>query len=207
MNKKNIKNEEIKPRERGVILATLENGKEITDVIYEKYLEDKNKSDIAEMIFYRLYGRYLKPFTFKDNLFKEKYKNGFSIMANCCLCIEALQSFKNGWGETPRDAKGNGIFDEFFNNNSRVGLKIFSGKSFYKNIRCGILHQGETTSGWRILRGGELLKEKTINSVKFLEKMIRALDIYRKELENSEWDSEVWDNCRTKMRKILKNCE
>lgn len=185
-----------------VILSTLRDGNNIAIKDYERFFKEKNKSAIAEIIFCRLYGRYLKSFTFESDIYKEDYKNGFAIMANCCLCIEAFQSFKNGWGETPKG--GDKIFDDFFDEYS--GLKEFSKKDFYKNIRCGILHQGETTGGWRIKREGLLLKNKTINAVRFLEQLHRILNVYVEELKNSEWDSKIWDNCRVKMRKIIENC-
>jgi len=187
-----------------VILATLENGKNITLKDYERFVKEKNKTAISEMILHRINGRYLRPFTYKDKIFTKEYKNGFSIMANCCLCIEALQSFKNGWGKTPKDENGQKIFDDFFNEYN--GLKEFSGEYFYTNIRCGILHQGETTGGWRIKRVGPILENKTINADRFLKQIRDVLKKYTEELKNSEWDSKTWDNCRVKMRKIIENC-
>ena len=195
-----IKNKKSKADD--VILSTLKNGKNITIKDYEQFVKEKNKSAIAEMIFCRLYGRYLKPFTFENDIYNKNYKNGFAIMANCCLCIEALQSFKNGWGETPKG--GNKIFDDFFNNTNT--LKEFSKKDFYKHIRCGILHQGETTGGWRIKRERSLLENKVINVTKFFDKLYKELNLYVEELRNSEWESKTWGNCRIKMQKIIKNC-
>lgn len=186
-----------------IILSTLENGKNITSKDYERFVKEKNKSAIAEIVFCRLFGRYLKLFTFKNDIYNKHYKNGFAIMANCCLCIEALQSFKNGWSKTKQN--GDGVFDDFFNNTTK--LKEFSKKHFYKHIRCGILHQGETTGGWRIKRKGLLLENKTINAVKFLDELRKELNLYAEELGNSEWKSEIWNNCRIKMRKIIKNCK
>ena len=83
------------------------------------------------------------------------------------------------------------------------------GSIIYKNIRCGILHQGETTGGWKITREGKKLydsKTNTLNAVLFAERMERSLSDYRKGLITSEWDSEIWDNFRTKMRKVIQNC-
>ena len=91
----------------------------------------------------------------------------------------------------------------YFKNNKN--LKKFSNRGFYKNIRCGILHQGETAGGWKILRRGKLLDDKTINSVRFLEEIKKAVKEYVGELKKSEWDSETWDKCRTKMSQIIKN--
>ncbi|MEH0153655.1 hypothetical protein V6R21_05875, partial [Limibacter armeniacum] len=77
------------------------------------------------------------------------------------------------------------------------------------HIRCGILHQGETTGGWMINRDPkkELLEAKTINATKFADELDKKLNSYKEELEKSDWDSEVWDNFRTKMRAVIKNCQ
>ncbi|TSC71024.1 MAG: hypothetical protein G01um101449_207 [Parcubacteria group bacterium Gr01-1014_49] len=190
-------------KEEIVLGTNPKTNEKITDKIYGQYVKEKNKTTISEMIFHRLNGRYLRPFTYKDKIFIKKYKNGFSIMANCCLCIEVFQSFKNGWDKIPKG--GDRVFDDFFNEYS--GLNEFSGKKFYKHIRCGILHQGETIGGWRIRRDGDLLNKKMINSVKFLEHLQYALEEYRKELESSGWNSTIWINCRKKIGFILKNCE
>ncbi len=198
-----IKTKKYKSNTDDIILATLENGKDVTIKNYEQFVNEKNKSAIAKMIFCRLYGRYLKPFTFENNIFKKEYKSGFAIMANCCLCIEALQSFKNGWDKTPKG--GDKIFNDFFN--KTITLKEFSKKDFYKHIRCGILHQGETTGGWRIKRGGSLLENKTINATKFLYELHKELNLYVGELKNSEWESKILDKCRIKMQKIIENCQ
>jgi len=195
---------------REVILATYfisRRRNDVTDKNYKQYEKYKNKHAIAKMIFNRLYGRYLKTFAFSDKKFKNEYKNGFSIMANCCLCIETIQSFKNGWKETPR-GNGNAAFECFFKDSDNFGLKLFVGINFYKNIRCGILHQGETTGGWRVRRDGELLdiENNTINSILFLNEIKRALRSYTDKLESSEWDSKIWNNCRKKIKNIINNC-
>lgn len=196
-----------KKNESAITLATFYvSGKrsDVTDKDYEQYRRDKNRHAIAKIIFERLYGRYIKPFTFENPKYRDEYKNGFSIMANCCLCIETIQSFKNGW-ETTKE-KGGDVFENFFKES--LGLRLFVGKNFYKNIRCGVLHQGETTGGWRIRRSGDLLNlgNNTINSVMFLEEVEKVLKSYVEKLESAEWDSEIWDNCRVKMRSIIKNC-
>src|SRR3989344_3645285 len=81
----------------------------ITDKHYLEYLEleeEKKKEQITALIFYRLKGRYVRPFQFTEEKYKKEFKNGFSILANCCLLIETLQSFRNGWDETPKGKGG-----------------------------------------------------------------------------------------------------
>lgn len=175
---------------------------------YLGLLEAKNKKQISEFIYHRLYSRYLKPFSFKDSVFVEQFKNGFSIMANCCLLIETLQSFKNGWG----DSNGNSqkAFNQFLASENRFSAFATKESDFYKHVRCGILHQGETTGGWKINREGVNLfdaKSLTVDSVKFANELEKCLKEYSESLKKDEWDSELWDNFRVKMRKIISNCE
>ena len=130
------------------------------------------------------------------------------MMANLCLLIETLQSFKNGWGDSNR--KSEKAFKQFFNNNIYFEELKQKGSVIYKNVRCGILHQGETTGGWKVTREGKKLYDddtNTIDAVKFAEGMVSSLNDYREDLIKSEWDSEIWDNFRTKMRKVIHNCQ
>lgn len=164
-------------------------------------MESKN---ITLRVNSEVYDRYIKPFEYKSEEYRSNYKNGFSIMASCSLMIETLECFYQGF-ETS-DRKADIIFKKFFERNKELSeFKDF----FYKKIRCGILHQGETYGGYLIKRKGVLFdkKTKTINATKFLNEMKKMLENYKKELKKSEWDSEVWDNFRTKMRHIIKNCD
>ena len=86
-------------------------------------------------------------------------------------------------------------------------LSIFENQKFYKNIRCGILHQGETYKGFKIRRSGKLYdsETQTINSSKFATQLEKFLKEYTEELSSQKWDSELWDNCRQKLRFIIQN--
>ena len=188
-----------------IILYYNPTGKNITVGKYNKLLEEKNKKEIANFIYNRLYSRYIKPFEFDDKAYKTEYKNGFSMMANACLLIETLQSFREGLGDSGRQSGQ--LFTNFFVHHNN--FKIFKDKSFYKDVRCGILHQGETTGGWKINRKKKtpLLDDTNINANKFIKELEKSLRAYRVCLKKEEWDSETWDNLRTKMRTIIKNAE
>ena len=177
--------------------------KNISIADYENWVKDRDSKSISELVSSRLIGRYLRPYIFKNVVFEKDYKNGFSVMANCCLCIEALQSFKLGLNETPKGT-GSKTFEDFFKNS--LYLKNFAGKKFYKTVRCGILHQGETTGGWKIVRKGELLNNKTINARKFLDLLISEVTHYSDELAKSDWESAIAKSCRKKFAFIIKNC-
>jgi hypothetical protein len=83
-------------REETIVLATDKDGKEITIGQVEEWLQDKqaNKKKLSQLIYDRLYGRYIKPFDFDNKKYPDRYKNGFTIMANCCLLIETYVSFR-----------------------------------------------------------------------------------------------------------------
>lgn len=184
-----------------------ENGKKKTVTIeqYNDFLDKQDRDSIADMVYHRLHSRYIKPFQFNNRQFKKEYKNGFSIMANCCLLIETFQSFKNGWGDS--NGKSGQAFRDFFETDKNFIELKSKGKVIFENIRCGILHQGETTNGWRIARNKKKLVDgKTIDSILFLDRLEKSLLDYRERLKTEKWDSELWDNARTKMRKIILNC-
>ncbi|MFN5540361.1 MAG: hypothetical protein ACK481_09965 [Candidatus Melainabacteria bacterium] len=189
------------------------NKKTVTIADYNSYVDRQERDLIAEFIFRRLQSRYLKPFQFEDQKYTQQFKNGFSIMANCCLLIETLQSFKNGWEDS--QGKSMEAFTQFLSTETKFA-KVFKSKKqkegFYKNIRCGILHQGETTGGWTINRnrkGKNLFDNSTfeVNSIVFAIELEASLKNYSEKLKTEKWDSETWDNFRTKMRKIISNCE
>ena len=175
---------------------------------YQGYLREKNKDEIAVFILNRLSSRYIVPYKFDNCEFKERHKNGFSMMASYCLLIETLQSFINGWGDSNRRSQK--AFEDFFKNDQRFKEMSSLGKEIYKNVRCGILHQGETTGGWKITREGRNLIEldsKRLDAVLFGQYLEASLIEYSDSLRSSEWDSEVWDNFRTKMRKTISHCK
>lgn len=182
-----------------------------TNITIEQYLDfvkDKDQVKIANFILQRLHSRYLKPFFYENSEFIGQFKNGFSIMANCCLLIETLQSFKNGWADS--DRKSEQAFKQFLTTESNFSPFKNKAKQFYVNVRCGILHQGETTGGWTINRKGTNMFDETaltVDSVTFLKELETSLEKYSNDLKLANWDSELWDNFRTKMRKIISNCE
>lgn len=191
-----------------ISLAKYNEDVDVTIKKYNEYISNKNQQAIAEFLYQRLYTRYLKPFEFENEEYRKNYKNGFSIMANCCLLIETLESFKNGWENT--DRKQDLAFKKFFNSESNfIDFQKISNE-FYKNVRCGILHQGETTLGYKINRNSTTLYDsntKTISAFLFAEQMKKSLENYKTKLIEEDWDSETWDNFRVKMRKIIDNCK
>ncbi len=70
-------------------------------------------------------------------------------MAISCLMIGALESFWQGWADARQRSRE--AFRSFFQRCAGQGLEldIFTklADDFYEGVRCGILHQAETTSG------------------------------------------------------------
>ncbi len=158
------------------------------------------KQNISSLIYHRFYNRYIKHVKQLDS--------GFLIMAISCLMIEAMESFRQGKNNTRLKSKI--TFEEFFENQHEnfPGLAEI-GSEFYEDIRCGILHQAETTKGWRILRKGPLLNKegKSINALAFIRALNTALNDYIDELKHSEFDTDIWKKALIKLEFICKNCE
>jgi hypothetical protein len=110
---------------------------------YRQAVKDQNATAIADGIRQRFHERYLTPITGTT-------KHGFTMMAGACLTIEALESFRQGWSRTDKNGRSPETFRLFFD--SFDSFKPFRGLDFYKHVRCGILHQAETTGGWKISR-------------------------------------------------------
>jgi hypothetical protein len=166
---------------------------------YRKFEKEQNRSEIIKFIRERFTERYISPL-------KTETKHGFCTMAVCCLMIEALESFWRGWPNS--NGKSELAFCSFFSRSEE--LKDFRAHSqeFYKHVRCGILHQAETTGGWHILRKGFLFdsETKTINATRFHGKLEQCLGTYCDALGKAAWNDEIWRNLRKKMDAVCKNC-
>lgn len=194
----------------------------------EKLIQnEENKKKIAELIYQRYYNRFLKLFFYNSktklkytekeemsenfklkNDFNTEYKNGFIMMTSCCLLIETMASFFEGNNHTKKS--GTDVFNFIFKQANKYNndLKIFINEPIYKNVRCALLHQGETYDNFKIRRDGKMLynkKNKTINAKLFCDSLNKFLISYKNELEAEKWDSSIWDNCRLKLRHIIQN--
>lgn len=179
----------------------------ITIAKYRQLEAKKDRAAIADFLKERFTERYVRPLRGDRDM-----KHGFCTMAISCLMIEALESFWQGWSDTRNRSKE--AFRSFFQRCLEQGLQL--GKfaqdelsdDFYYGVRCGILHQAETTREWRIRRKGPLYDPdtKTINATKFHDELEKALWLYCDTLKQSDWDSTVWQNLRRKMRAVIEHC-
>lgn len=206
-----------------IIYATNSKGEEITILKIKEWIKKSDKTELANLFYDRLYSRYIKPYEFDNTEFKKKYKNGFAIMTSCCLLIETYTSFVQPlFRDTNR--KSEKCFGWFFNEFDdfkpfsyggltsseylKVNQKIKNRglpRDFYFNVRCGILHNGETRNGWRIRRDGEKFNAKTkaINATKFLASLHRLILNHKEELISSEFDSLVWKTYINRLNDII----
>jgi len=183
-----------------VLLAT-----DFTVGKYRELLARKDSNCLAEFLYQRFSERYI------DLISNDKdKKNGFGMMALCCLMIESLECFHQGLCDTKKKGEGVRVFGDFFKRNSEFHIFQPIHDDFYYNVRCGILHQAETLNGWKIRRDCEVLfdsSSKTIDANKFQSSLKRALQEYKTQLKESNWDSEIWNKFRNKMDCIIKNCK
>lgn len=200
-----------------LVLATLSDGSDLTVKDYKQLIAEKNKKKLANFIYDRLYGRYLKPFDFPSDEYIKDYKNGFAIMASCCLLIETFVSFTETKYRNTYNQSGQ-CFGHFFGSQDRfkelaIGKKLENGlletpNDFYKNVRCGILHNAETRNRWIITREKEKpffnLKEKEINATKFANRLKSILKNYKDDLLKADFETSlIWGNFKNRMTDLI----
>ena len=171
----------------------------ITVSAYLAMEKSKDRSNISRFIRERFHERYVAPFDGNHR------KNGFIMMASACLMVEAMESFWNGWKKSP---KSSDAFKQFFCREERFLSLHEYAQEFYEHVRCGILHQGETTGGWHIRRDLGILFDdstKTIDATVFLSAMDCSLTDYVQRLSNASWGCDEWKKFRRKMKSLCAN--
>ncbi len=164
---------------------------------------DAGRDKLAEFFRQRLRERYIDP-VLRPSLLNE---NGFSIMALSCLLIETFETFQQGWDSS--SGKSQLAFCNFFDRELKFhGFKGHA-QSFYQNVRCGILHQGETTGGWTISLLGPLFEavNRRINADTFVKTLVEVIDDYVAELKREPVSADVWQKFKAKLKATIKNCE
>lgn len=108
----------------------------------------------------------------------------FSIMALNCLLIETLQQFYDGLESTaPR--KNEAAFKRFLSRSYYFRFSREVAEQFYRNIRCGILHQAETKGNVALSFSDDepMVEERdsgwiVFNVKKISESLVREFDSY-----------------------------
>lgn len=143
----------------------------------------------------RIEGRYLNLIQklISDSNTEEVFVSfSFSIMALNCLLIETLQQFYKGTDETK--GKNEVAYTKFLTSyepfKSEFSKK--TAEAFYKDVRCGILHQAQTKRNTQLTLHGNKIIEEIKNGIKvdvekFYELVKKAIEIYiNKILDNRE---------------------
>lgn len=170
---------------------------------YIQFKAQRNTQEIANLVKLRLTERYILPILHVPTT----YKNGFNMLANACLLIETYESFNNGWNDTNEHNRK--PFQSFFKREQSFKLFDSLSKDFYINVRCGILHQGETKNGWKINRKRDTplldYSDKNINANLFIKELNTVIENYAVKLKNSTWECRIVQTSIAKLDYIMNN--
>jgi len=168
----------------------------VGDYIAWKSEGETGRDKLATFVRERLRERYIDPV---EALGPEQ-RNGFAIMALSCLLMETLESFYQGWTKSPDSARA---FCCFFDRQRRFDEFRGYSTDFYRNVRCGILHQGETTGRWSITRkNGDPLFDPAgprVHATKFHKRLSECVDEYSEQLASKSITDELWKKFFKKM--------
>ncbi len=78
----------------------------VTVADYRSFKDAKDRHQIADFLYERLHGRYIKPFA------SAEHKHGFAMMVCACLLVETMEAF---WTGTAKSGTGAQTFTDFFN--------------------------------------------------------------------------------------------
>ena len=160
----------------------------------ERWLNTGSVPKLVDFLRKRHYNRFFDPIDVLKNTRQSHEGYGFSMMSLCCLLVETIQCFREGWPTTSNvewvqllriqanepvpleyqlpaklPTTGQQAFRAFFADHPDF-FPYIDGDSFYDNIRNGLLHQAQTKDGWTInVMGSRLCEGKNINRNLFAE--------------------------------------
>lgn len=146
----------------------------------------------------RIKGRFVR---WIDQIVDEDF-SGFVVVALDCLLLETLYGFQQG--QSTRDTQR--LYAHFLTSSMRFGFDQPTATFFYKDVRCGIVHDTETRRGW-IIRWDpqEHIVEKDkdgnfiMNRSMFHAAIKGELDDWLERLRNGDTDA------REKMKKRMQD--
>lgn len=128
------------------------------------------KMAFDDYYFARLQTRYLQPIEkLQAKSSDSKQGEGFSIVAILCTLVEFLESCERGYNFRLLEKKGDILAEHEYSQREaasyfrdflmkREPFKNYfdatSAHSFYRDVRCGLLHEARTKGGWLIRWGG-----------------------------------------------------
>lgn len=130
----------------------------------------------------RVYGRFINQIELLNN---NAERNGFASMALCCLLIDTMYKFEHGSVATNyNEVKYEEMLMTYMND---VFFSLDVARAFYKGIRCGILHSGETQNGCMLsvtcnhiieVHGYGLNTKINVNVIEFSNRVIGYINDY-----------------------------
>jgi hypothetical protein len=180
----------------------------VTVLGYSRMLKSRDRAGIAELIRLRFSERYLDPV---DPKLDNPNTHGFAMLAIYCLMVEALESFRNGWKGTQGIKGGSeAAFRSFFQVHDEFKDLSPVAAKFFKHIRCGILHQAETTGNWTVNRSSVLFSKSDnrhqLSASEFGKRLRVVLTNYTTDISNTDWRDQAWRNVRKKFKAICREC-
>lgn len=157
----------------------------------------------------RIEARYFDPI--RTLIHEDVNKNGFAAMALCCLLIETLLQFREGFPQTP-DRQNRRWYTDFLRTQLGHIFNQHMANRFYKDIRCGILHSAQTKNGSCLTFGTDYTARILGNDVMMVDvqglyhEMDQYFRRYCNELMN-DYNSDLRKNFINKMDDIAKKWE
>ena len=130
----------------------------------------------------------------------KSFEYSFSSMALCCLLIETLFQFYKGLDETKRVYGRQGMnvdaFKHFFRESEFFSPHIsdIESKIFYKDIRCGILHQAQTKRNSQLTINQGQMVLSIDNGIRvdigiFTDALIQEYESYTRRIKYAQYGS------------------
>jgi hypothetical protein len=128
--------------------------------------------------------------------------HGFAVMSLACALIELLQAFQRGYASHDQATKK--LFISFLDEDAfwGHGLVGFDTKNFYHDVRCGLLHRGETRNWtiWREARTAVDLKKSRLGAWKLMGNLHKSMTAYLDRLlADSTPHGDLWKNAIHKL--------
>jgi hypothetical protein len=189
-------------------------------------LRQRGKKKLAKFVEERFQERYFEPIKSLKRASGKKKHYGFAMMSICSLLVEALECYQLGLPFTgrrrikelrdrkryPRVQKskmipkneardGREVFVCFFCENANFFPGV-DGDTFYREIRNGLLHQAQTTGGWRIKKDQKVLwnvKDSIIDRNRFATQLQSCFDYYLRQIRNAKRNQPIYSNFERKI--------
>ena len=181
-----------------------------TSMHWRALILDSSENDwqtAIDVVNCRLTSRYIDPveclLESEQDLKASQRRFGFTVLAIDLLLMETIQAFKEGLETT--DGKSKAVFIRFLENSPHFA-KYFENREqrerFYKEFRCGILHQAEVQSSALVWSVGELYERvdgiEILNRSAVHEAIKSDLRDYINQLQDPE-SKELRANLKKKM--------